>query len=321
MIKTTAVLCAYRDRQSNTQEGWGIQHMRRASLVLIISLAVLAGIGLFLLESLFIVQRVAAVSNPTGAITIRPEGSDAFVNLGDTKRVMAGTVIKTGSDGGLMLNWVDGSRIKVGPNTTMQVLKCQVNRARSTESYLFRLDLGRVWVRVLKRLSQRSKFEISTPTATAAVRGTIFSVAVAEDGSTSVSVLRGQVDVMTDAGDVAVRADQMAEVGRDAPAAVLEQSEADQAQWKSVADVARPALTVDEPIGDRVPAGAQSVHVKGTAERGAQVTVNGHPVVVKISGGFETDVPLPHGAEPVRIEVRARDQKGFESVVVRKLSR
>lgn len=276
---------------------------------------------MFMLESLLVVQRVAAITNPTGAISIRPQGSNAFVNLGDTKRVMAGTVIKTGSDGELMLNWVDGSRIKVGPNTTMQVLKCQVNRARSSESYLFKLDLGRVWVRVLKRLSQRSKFEISTPTATAAVRGTIFSVAVAEDGSTSVSVLRGQVDVVTDEGDVAVRADQIAEVGRDATPAVLEQSDADQAQWKSVADVARPALTVDKPIGDRMPAGAQSVHVSGTAERGAQVTVNGHPVAVKINGRFETDLPLPHGTEPVRIEVRARDEKGFESVVVRKLTR
>lgn len=295
--------------------------MRRASLVLIIGLVILAAVGALLLESLFIVQRVAAVSTPRGEVTVRPHGENAFVALGDTKRVLAGTVIKTGADGSVLLNWVDGSRIKVGPNTTMEVLKCQVNRARSSESYLFKLDLGQVWVRVLKRLSQRSKFEIRTPTATAAVRGTIFSVAVGADGATSVSVLRGQVDVESDSKSVPVRADQMAQFGGGETPAVLDQGEAEKAQWKSVQDVARPALSVKEPGGDRVPPGAQSLQVAGTVERGASVTVNGHPVTVKLSGSFETDVALPAGAGPVRIEVRARDEKGFESVVVRKLAR
>ncbi|MGE5576790.1 MAG: FecR domain-containing protein [Syntrophothermus sp.] len=57
------------------------------------------------------------------------------------------------------------------------------------------LSIGRIWVHVIRQINYLVDFEVQTPSAVAGVRGTIFSVMVASDGSTVVSVQKGQVAV------------------------------------------------------------------------------------------------------------------------------
>ncbi len=272
-------------------------------------------------ESLLIVQRLAAVSNPQGKVEIRPPKQDAFVSLADTQWVVAGTMIRTGPDGKVTLNWSDGSRVRLAPNTLLQVMKCQVNKASGSDTYQFKVDFGRIWVRVLKRLTRRSKFEILTPTATAAVRGTIFSVTVSRDGTTEVSVLKGQVDVQNGGRNIPVRESQIAAVGEQTVPAVLEQGAEDKAEWQGMIDLATPSLRLTEPESETIPAGAQTLVVKGVAERGARVTVNDQEVKTKLAGRFETEVTVPPDLQTFDIIVRARDAKGYEAVVTRTMKR
>ena len=204
--------------------------MRKAAALLIVVLAVMLVVGAVLLESLVVMQRVAVVSNADGNVMVRPRGQDAFIELGDTQRVFAGDEIRTGADGRLTLSWVDRSRIRVGPDTTLRVLKCQVNKARRSEEYLFRLDVGKVWVRVIGALTGTSKFEIATPTATAAVRGTVFSVEVEPDGLTKVAVLDGEVELHSGETQLSVGERRQAAVGGNRPAAIMDLP--DDAQWE-----------------------------------------------------------------------------------------
>lgn len=71
-----------------------------------------------------------------------------------------------------------------------------------------------VWRRVRRlrigRYIGRTKFEINTPTAIVAVRGTTFTIEVADDGTTLVAVLEGEVEVAgkTNLPNTIVRAEQ-----------------------------------------------------------------------------------------------------------------
>lgn len=295
--------------------------MRKAAILFISTLALLIFVAASLIQSLLVIQRVAAVSEVRGLVRIRPQGENAFVPLGGASHVRAGDVLQTAENSGLTLNWVDGSRIRVGPGTTMTVLACQFNQARRSDHYLFRLDLGQLWVRVLKSLSEQSKFEIQTPTATAGVRGTVFSVAVRPDGATQVAVYRGTVNVGSDAERVAVDASQTVLVTGSAQPAVRSLNAQERRAWHENRNVANPSLTVSEPRDGRLRPGLGWVAVRGVAERGSQVTVNGQPVPVRMTGKFETRVEVPRNATGTEITVRARDKKGFETVVTRHLER
>jgi len=295
--------------------------MRRSAVVLVCSLAALLVIGGALMQSLLVMQRIAAVSDAHGDVQLRQKGENAFVPLGDREHVMAGDMVRTGPDGSVTLSWVDGNRIQVRGNSTLQVLKCQVNPARQSETYLFRLDIGRIWVRVLKAVTQQSKFEVSTPTVTAAVRGTVFSVTVEADGATQVAVLKGQVDLNDGKTALPVRERQMAVMGPNGPGAVLELGLDEESEWRKVEQVAKPALRVDEPSAETVPGDATAITVSGKAERGAKLTVNGSPVETKINGKFETTVPVPADADRVTITVKATDRKGYSSVIAKTLTK
>ncbi|MCE5217409.1 FecR family protein [bacterium] len=294
--------------------------MRKAAVLLICSFATLVFVGASLLESVLVLQRVAAVSDPGGSISVQPAGSPGFVPLGTTERVKAGDVLRTGADGHLTLNWVDDSRLRIGPDTTVQVLKCQVNRSDDSQDYLFKLDSGQVWVRVLKALSQQSKFEIRTPTATAAVRGTVFSVAVTPDGATRVSVLKGSVALSDKQGSVDIGAGEAGAAGA-VSHQVAEMKPDEVAQWDRELSVAKPSLELIEPTYETLPVGLTAVPVSGKAERGSTVTVNGVTITPNLLGKFAIQVPVPAGSDRVDITVRAVDAKGFESVQKRTLVR
>lgn len=295
--------------------------MRKAAVLLVCTLAVLFLVGASLVQSLLVIQRIAAVRDVAGTVELQQRGTSAFLPLGATTHVRAGDVLRTGADGAVTLNWVDGSRIRLGPNTKLVVLKCQIDKAREAQSYLFKLDVGQVWVRVLQVLNRKSKFEIQTPTATAAVRGTVFSVKVGDGGDTTVSVLRGEVELAAGGRNLSVKEREEAAVARATPAAVRPMTPEGSAEWDRAQVVAQPALTVDEPTTGKLPPNGSPVTVSGSAERGAKVTVNGKPVTPNLVGKFTVQLPVPRDADEFEVTARATDSKGFETVVVRRLSK
>jgi hypothetical protein len=293
--------------------------MRRAAVLLIANLVVLLFVGAWLAQSLLIVQRIAGVSAVTGRVEISHHGAGAFRPLGPARHVVAGDVLRTSAGGGLTLNWADGSRVRVGPGSELQVMKCQLNTARKSETYLFRLNVGQVWVRVLKALTGPSKFEIRTPTATAGVRGTVFSVKVEPGGDTAVSVLKGSVALRGKSGAVTVEANHKALVDAGVTEAAAPLGPADTAQWATARQVALPRLEVGTPVAEKLPDGSRVAVVSGRSERGARVTVNGQAVTLDVRAGFEVRLPLTAGL--TEAVVRAVDAKGFVSEVHEELSR
>ena len=285
--------------------------MRKSAILLVGVLGIFIFLGVLMMQSLVIVQRIASVSGVAGEVFVKAATDDDFRPLGDTEHVLAGYMVRTGTDGAVTLNWVDGSRIRLAPETSIRVRKCSLNTNTKQTTSLFDLDVGRIWVRVLSALGGKTKFEVRTPTATAGVRGTVFSVAVDEAGQTSVAVFEGEVAVETDGGSATVAPGQQATVAGNA-AQVSPQPEA-VVEWERQSGIIGPRLELE--VGDTVTVaeGAESVTITGTSEPGATVTINGSPVELDAKNAFTAQVPVD-GATDAMIVVTASDYRGGQTV-------
>ena len=289
--------------------------MRKTAVLIILVFAVLMIVGTLVLQSVVILQRVAAVRDVSGDVAVKPRAQDSYQPVAGKARVYAGDTVKPGADGRLKLEWLDGTRMVIGSDPLITVMKCHINTSSRAETAIFKLDAGSIWIRVIKVLSQKSKFEIKTPTATAGVRGTVFSVHVAPDGETRVSVYEGQVAVDGKAGSEKVGANSVASLAEQVTR-VDSFDEQERLSWKQHEEVAEPVLNVEIPEGGFAAKAGEIVTVKGQSERGATVTVDGKPVELKVKQRFSADVTVrePESGDEFTVTVKAVDARGYEAV-------
>ena len=100
-----------------------------------------------------------------------------------------GTILDTGS-GRLLLRLSDGSEVIVRAHTRLQVQQPSL-----TDPSYFQLLLGRIRALITKRTGGAVPFELGTPSAVIAVRGTQFDVEVNPRNVTEVDVVDGLVEV------------------------------------------------------------------------------------------------------------------------------
>ncbi|MGL1937317.1 MAG: FecR domain-containing protein [Fibrobacterales bacterium] len=101
--------------------------------------------------------------------------------------VKAGQVFITGSESLLEITYSNGTVLRVGENS-------DVILSGKNSSAPF-LNKGKVWANIRKMSKRNGPFTIQTVTATAAVRGTVFSVEAGADSSATVALFKGTVDV------------------------------------------------------------------------------------------------------------------------------
>ncbi|MFZ6749069.1 FecR domain-containing protein [Undibacterium sp. Ren11W] len=119
-------------------------------------------------------------------------GTEAPLALGDV--LSESSVITTSKNGFLSLALPDESRISIPSNS--QVLLAKLRMAKYTKSPRteVRLQQGRVESRVSTLVSNKGRFEVTSPLAIAGVRGTHFRVGINDNGIAS-EVLSGAVAV------------------------------------------------------------------------------------------------------------------------------
>jgi hypothetical protein len=191
--------------------------------VLFILVSVIAVFSAILFtNSLSVVQQVARVKQVSGTVALRPAGAEAFKAITQERNVRVGSLLQTGKDGRATLWWPDGTSLRVDPGSELTIERCRFDKRKDSLFSQFSLKAGRVWVHVVRMLSADSKFEISTPTATAGVRGTTFAVEVGQDGATDVFVYEGAVEVTAGKQSLSVKAGQAMAVAGDGQASVRE---------------------------------------------------------------------------------------------------
>ncbi len=105
------------------------------------------------------------------------------------EKLPPGTILDTGS-GTLLLRLSDGSEVIIRAHTRLQVQQPSL-----TDPSYFQLLLGRIRALINKRTGGAVPFELGTPSAVIAVRGTQFDVEVNPRNVTEVDVLDGLVEV------------------------------------------------------------------------------------------------------------------------------
>jgi len=148
-------------------------------------LKVLLIVGLVLtLSSLAIAgetKRSVSISDLKGAVDVRTTQDKKWVEAKVGMILNEGDMIRTMANSWVVLN-VDGraetATVEIKENSQLKMAQLLENKANSSQSTLLDLALGEVLIKAKKLHSEKSKFEVKTPTSIVAVRGTTFSVAV-----------------------------------------------------------------------------------------------------------------------------------------------
>ncbi len=102
----------------------------------------------------------------------------------------------------------DGSIIKLKDNSLMEIELMERDKKEKTTRTALKVYQGKVLGSIKKLSSKSSKFTVTTPTAVAGIRGTVFGVFV-EGDSTELNVLKGEVGIQGDTGGEVLVKDKM----------------------------------------------------------------------------------------------------------------
>ncbi|MEQ8248287.1 MAG: FecR family protein [Alphaproteobacteria bacterium] len=108
-------------------------------------------------------------------------------------KVVTNEVVETVSDGGLHLTFLDGTDFRLGAESRVTLDEFVYDPDVSSGKMALNLSKG-VFRFVSGKLDKRG-VRLVTPTVSIGIRGTDFFVVVADDGSTSVKVEEGEVEV------------------------------------------------------------------------------------------------------------------------------
>jgi hypothetical protein len=136
----------------------------------------------------------AIVSEWKGEVHVQMPGT----NMSAPKRgqvLVTGTTVETGNGRLMLVLRADESEILVQPHTRLVVIDPALGNWNALE-----IVLGRIRAYIRKRTGGAPPFQMGTPSAVIAVRGTRFDVEVNQRGVSEVDVFDGLVEVASNAG-------------------------------------------------------------------------------------------------------------------------
>jgi len=106
-----------------------------------------------------------------------------------------GDTIETQASSRLEVRLSDGSLLRLGPSSKLQLSEAHFSGGPSRRRLSARLFFGKLWAKVISVIQGEQKFQVETENAVAGVRGTVFRVDANEDRSVRVRVYDGEVAV------------------------------------------------------------------------------------------------------------------------------
>ena len=138
----------------------------------------------------------ATVINVTGTVNYKTSVSDNLISLTSKQTVNIGDAVKTGKNGSALIQFADGSTLLMQKNSQVIFNTLSSYGETGMVDTRFRLQQGRIETSVKPMRDSGSRYEITTPAAVAAVRGTKFRVAYQDDRQTMASeVVKGSINV------------------------------------------------------------------------------------------------------------------------------
>ncbi|HTY07874.1 MAG TPA: FecR family protein [Candidatus Edwardsbacteria bacterium] len=135
---------------------------------------------------------IAKVTYYTGDFRLQSPGREDWKKAVINEGLASGDKVKTLDQSRGEVAFADGSIIRVDANSNLDIVELKKDKGGQAASA--KVWSGKVWASVNK-MSKKTKFELESPTAVAAVRGTVFRMTVADDKTTKVAVYSGEVKV------------------------------------------------------------------------------------------------------------------------------
>jgi hypothetical protein len=107
-------------------------------------------------------------------------------------RLFAGDSMRTAEESTAEIRWANGGVLRVAEQSAIALTGASDAAPRNSGATVLS---GKVWANMKKIASTGTEFGVNTPTATAAIRGTVFRVDMAVDSATDVLVYEGKVAV------------------------------------------------------------------------------------------------------------------------------
>lgn len=139
-------------------------------------------------------NRIRSVSKSAKVLKINGQAQGNGVALQEGQQLVTGAVIEVAAGSFVTLQMDDGSILVVEPNTRARLDELRQLSTGSQRSSVH-VDRGRVNVKAAPQTKPGARFEVTTPSATTAVRGTQFRVGEGQDKTTVVEVSGGRVHV------------------------------------------------------------------------------------------------------------------------------
>lgn len=167
--------------------------MKRCGLCLMVMLGLLT----FLLSAAAQAQDGKSIGHVTGLegkVTVLPQGKFAPEILTLRKSVFREDIIETDRASKVRITLIDATVISLGEQSRLELKEFSHEARHQTRAGRFAMTLG-VFRAILKEMLPPSTFEVTTPTAIAAIRGTELMGEVSSN-STAIVVLDGTVGVL-----------------------------------------------------------------------------------------------------------------------------
>lgn len=111
-------------------------------------------------------------------VSVKKSGQEGWRKASQGQKLNPGDELKTGKTAFCMIFLSEGTTLKVGNDTRVEIKKLQRNSSR------FSIVVGKIWINVSRVLDKKTVFEVEAPHILAAVKGTVFEVRCSNDVDT-----------------------------------------------------------------------------------------------------------------------------------------
>ncbi|UCB43242.1 MAG: DUF11 domain-containing protein [Dehalococcoidales bacterium] len=139
-----------------------------------------------------------------GQILVMKAGTDSWTEAGVGTTVELGDILKAGVESRAVITFFEGSTIELEAGAEVEVVELGIVEEAGSTIIRLKQSIGNTVSRVSKLADTNSSYEVETPTAVAAVRGSIMFVQVRQDGATAVGNGDGSVSVSAEGEEVSL---------------------------------------------------------------------------------------------------------------------
>lgn len=136
---------------------------------------------------------VTVLSVAEGSVCVIRGGAGDCVEVQPGMPLGPGDIIRTDDESGAEITFFDGTIVELEAGTEIQLVLLSYDAQTDSTAIRLGQTIGSIIFRVTRLIDPGSSYDVETPTGEASVRGSVMRVDVAEDGTTLITNLGGDI--------------------------------------------------------------------------------------------------------------------------------